>query len=161
MEFFGALVNLWVPLLLIVLAWFTGRYAERRHFQRLRRREAQLGLMLVTDVKSFPGGADPARGGRLVMGQVVVASDYLKSFLAALRKIFGGELKSFESLMERARREATLRMMEEAHRQGHDAVCNFRLDFSDIGSMSNNKGGAMVEVFVSGTAYTRPAQPSR
>ena len=150
---FGVLLQIGIPVFLIVLAWFTGRAAERSHFRNLAMREDSLSDMVLSDLKGFPLGADPDKGGTLVMGQVVIASDYLKTFLSAIRKIFGGELKSYETLMERARREALLRMQEEAHKAGYDAVGNIRLSFSNIGSMSKNKGGAMVEVIAWGTAY--------
>lgn len=143
------------PILLILLAWFTGRAAERNHIKRLNRRENQLADMLVTDIKSFPPSAEPHKHAELVVGQVVIATDYLKSFLANLKKILGGNLKSYESLMNRARREAILRMLEEAHQNGYDAVCNLRLEFSDIGGMSSSRGAVMVEVFAFGTAYCR------
>ena len=152
------LVDLFVqflPVLLILIAWITGRAAEKNHFKRLKQRENQLADMLVTDIKSFPPSAVPQKHAELVVGQVVIATDYLKSFLANLKKILGGNLKSYESLMDRARREAILRMLEEAHHNGYDAVCNLRLQFSDIGGMSSSRGAVMVEVFAFGTAYCR------
>ena len=94
-----------LPILLILLAWFTGRAAERNHIKRLNRRENHLADMLVTDIKSFPPSAEPQKHAELVVGQVVIATDYLKSFLANIKKMFGGNLKSYESLMNRARRE--------------------------------------------------------
>ena len=154
MEFIGSLLQLGIPIFLLLLAWFTGRYAERRHYRSLKRREQEMSGMMVTDVKSFPGGADPNRGGELVQGQAVIATDYLKSFLASLRNIFGGEVKSYESLLQRARREAILRMMAQARSRGYNAVCNIRLTMSDIGGMAGAKGAAMVEVLAWGTAYS-------
>ena len=47
---------------------------------------------------------------RLVQGSAVISIDYFKRMLAALRNIVGGEVKSYETLVDRARREATLRM---------------------------------------------------
>lgn len=154
MEFIEPLLQLGIPIFLLLLAWFTGRYAERRHYRSLKRREQEMFGMLVTDVKSFPGGADPNRGGELVQGQAVIATDYLKTFLASLRNILGGEVKSYESLLQRARREAILRMMAQARSRGYNAVCNIRLTMSDIGGMAGAKGAAMVEVLAWGTAYS-------
>lgn len=143
------IVYVGIPLFLLLLGWIAGRAAERGHFSSLRLREQGLAHMVVTDVRSFPGGFVPERGATLVMGEVVIATDYLKSFFAKLRNIFGGEVKSYESLLERGRREATLRMMEQAHHMGYDAVCNVRLGTCIIGRR-------MVEVFASGTAYLGP-----
>ncbi|NQT53906.1 heavy metal-binding domain-containing protein [bacterium] len=145
-----------LPIALLILAWITGSTTEKRHFRRLAARERALKSMLVTDIKTFPGGAIPQQQAALVTGGAVIASDYLKSFFAHIRKIFGGELRSYLSLMERARREAILRMLEQAHRLGYNAVCNVRLNSADIGGMTGKKGAAMVECFASGTAYSRP-----
>lgn len=157
---FAAIAQIVIPIFFLILAWITGRTAERRHLRSLDRREQALKDMLVTDIKTFPGGADPRRQAALVHGGAVIATDYLKSFLAGIRKIFGGELHSYRSLMERARREAILRMLQEAHRQGYNAVCNVRLNSADIGGMTGKRGAAMVECFASGTAYSRPTSGS-
>ena len=112
--------------------------------------------MLVTDLKTCPGGADPQRGGELVQGQAVIATDYLKSFLATLRNIFGGEVKSYESLLQRARREAILRMMAEARRRGYNAVCNIRLTMSENGLLTSlqdsSDGNGAVKCFFSSSS---------
>lgn len=150
---YNLILQLCLPITFIVLALFTGRAAERSHFRSIVRREQEMADMVVSDIKTFPGGAKDGPRATLVAGQVVIATDYLKTWLANIRKFFGGELKSYESLMDRARREAVLRMLEEARGQGFDAVCNLRLGFADIGGVSGMKRAAMVEVFAYGTAY--------
>ena len=155
----GLLIQIGVVVFLLVLGWAAGRAAERRHRKRMARREAALVGMVVTQVKNFPGGADPAAHGDLVVAEVVIANDYFKSFAAAIRKLLGGELHSYHSLLERARREAVLRIREKANAKGHNAVCNVRLETAAIGAMSK-KGPAMVGVIASGTAYRLPASPS-
>ena len=86
----------------------------------------------------------------------VIAADYLKTFIAGIKKIFGGELRSYHRLMFRAREEAMVRMMEEARSLGYDAVCNVRIDSADIGGSNKGKPrAAMCAVLVSGTAYRR------
>lgn len=148
-----------IPAAVLLLAWLVGRAAERLHFRRLARRERELGHMLVTNIKTFPGGCDARGQGRLVMGEAVIATDYFKSFLARLRKLFGGELRSYQSLMTRARREAIVRMLGEARDLGYDAVCNLRLNSADIGGMTGRRGAVMVECFATGTAYKRAPHP--
>ena len=58
-------------------------------------------------------------------------------------------------LLERARREAVLRIQEEAKELGYDAVCNIRLETADVGGRgSNNKNKiVMASILASGTAY--------
>ena len=81
----------------------------------------------------------------------MVASDYFKTFAAGLRKIVGGELRTFDSLMVRARREACVRMLESARNLGATGVINVRFSTSNIGSMGR-RPAAMVEMFAYGTA---------
>ena len=138
---------------LLLIGWLAGSTAERRHFHSLRAREARLAGMLVTDLRSFPGVRRGDRPPTMIVAEVVIATDYLKTFLTGLKKIIGGELRSYLSLVERARREAILRVLEEAHRQGYNAVGNIRLDSADVGGVSKGKGAAMVTLIASGTAY--------
>ncbi len=135
-----------------ILAMIAGRIIEKRHFRRIISREAELKEISITNLKNPSGNIIAAKGAQLVLGQVVVTGDYLKNFLSGLRKIFGGELKSYKSLMERAEREAMIRMTEQAKINGYNAVCNVKIDFSNIGGMRNNKM-ISVEVLASGTAY--------
>ena len=148
------LFQLAVPAALLLLGLIAGKTTERLHFRRLGRREEALPAMTVTDLKTFPGGSVHQPAPTLVVAEVVIANDYLKSFLAAIRKIIGGEVGGYLTLMERARREAVLRVLERAARDGYDSVCNLRLETASIGSMAK-KGAAMVGVIASGTAYCR------
>lgn len=152
-------LQLGIPLFLIVLAVIVGGSVERAHFRSLRRREKELADVLVTNIKTFPGGVHESKVPALVSGNVVIATDYLKTFLANLKKIVGGELKSYETLLERSRREALLRLLEEARSRGFDAVCNLRFESADVGGMTGKRGAAMVEVYAYATAYRRaPSQ---
>ncbi len=139
--------------LLLLVTWVTGRAAERRHFRSLAARERENSRILVTDLEDFPFGGDPSRVPTLVVAQVVLGADYLKGFLAALKKILGGEMRSYATVVERARREAILRLAEEARSLGCDAVCNVRIQAADIGGATMRNGSAMVCAVASGTAY--------
>jgi len=79
-------------------------------------------------------------------------------FCAKFRKIFGGEFQSLGRMMERARREAALRMIEEAAKLGATAVCNVRYETSTIsGSKPGSISGS--EVIAYGTALIPPPRP--
>jgi uncharacterized protein YbjQ (UPF0145 family) len=141
-----------VPIVVFLILGFTiGTLVERAHFKRLAMREAALRDMFVTDTKSLPPGWNATLCG-LVTGEVVIASDYFKTFAAGLRKLIGGELHTYESLMVRARREATVRMLESAKRQGANGVLNVRFSTSNIGSARRRRAAAMVEMYAYGTA---------
>ena len=152
-EILGLLLYLGCPSVLLLLGWTVGTMRERGHFRSLVRREKKLADMLVTDLKHFPAGADPEAGTELVLGEAVIATDYMKSFLARLKKLIGGELKGYNALMTRARREAMVRMLTRARERGFNAVCNVRITSADIGGSSGPKGAVMASILVFGTAY--------
>ena len=135
---------------LMLLGFTFGKATERRHLQQLIEREKALGDIGVTQIKTFPGAMPGKPPPTLVVAEVVIASDYLKTWLSGLRNLFGGEMKSFQTLLTRARREATLQLLELARDNGYNAVCNIRLDMADIGSMAKMP---MAAIIASGTAY--------
>ncbi len=155
MELYSALINFGIPLVLIILGYFMGTHFEKRHFQSIIIRErAFLNKPAVTfdesDDTVFP--LDPSIcDTRLVGGSVVISVDYFKRFLAGLRGIVGGRLTSYETLVDRARREAVLRMKEESG--DADRIANLRIETS---TLSSGRGIGAVEVHAYGTAiYTR------
>jgi uncharacterized protein YbjQ (UPF0145 family) len=88
----------------------------------------------------------------LVTGSVVVSLDYFKRVIAGLRGLIGGRIKTYEPLLDRARREALLRLVESAKRDGFDAVVNVRLETSRLAnSRRDGKGTAGVEMLAFGT----------
>lgn len=152
-----AIVELWQILLaviLLILAFFTGSIAERRHYKSILRREDALGDLVVIVAKTLPP-MEPAPATTLVRGSVVVSVDYFKRFLARLRMIFGGRIHTYESLLDRARREAILRMQEQARDLGATMIFNMRFETSSISKGKKNAVGT-VEVLAYGTAVIPP-----
>lgn len=139
-------IGLWITLGLILLGFVVGRIRERQHLAALDQREAAVASVVVVDVKTLPGGMDAA-GGALVMGEVVIAADYFKTFAASLRTIIGGEVRSYQTMLSRARREAKLRMIEQARQLGSDLVVNVRMEWSAVGPQLPS-----AEIFCYGTA---------
>lgn len=137
-----------VPVVLIIIGFATGRYVERRHFRRLAVREAALKDMSVCNLRQV-ASRSKVRDSFLVMGSAVIATDYFKVFAAGLRGLFGGEMKTYRSLMGRARREALIRLLEDAKKRGCVSVWNVRFETSTIQG-KRSPGG--VEVLVYGTA---------
>ena len=149
------IAQLLIPLLLIGLGFFIGSWRERRHLASLDHREPQYADITIRNVKTVP---DPhaVTHSALVMGEAVIATDYFKSFAASLRNIVGGEMKTYETLMKRARREATLRMLEQARRAGATEIWNVRYETSNIRSSARGRTQSpCVEVFAFGTAVRR------
>jgi uncharacterized protein YbjQ (UPF0145 family) len=132
-----AFIQLGVVAALLAIGLLLGSLAERRHYRSLREREAALRHLLVFNERRPP--ADQAfRHATLVIGSVVIAEDYFKRAAAALKNLFGGRLTVYESLMDRGRREALVRMKEEAQRRGASMVFNVRFETA---MLSENRPG--------------------
>jgi uncharacterized protein YbjQ (UPF0145 family) len=143
-------IDLWVFAALLVLGYVFGRWNERRHFESIRAREQQLGGILIFNERT-PPPEGPACECVLVTGGCVVAFDYFKTFAAGLRSLFGGRVTVFESLMDRARREAILRMKQDAKAQGAAMIINVKVESVSLSGEDPGATGA-VNVMVYGTA---------
>jgi uncharacterized protein YbjQ (UPF0145 family) len=137
-------------LVLLALGYTIGRMKEQRHYQSIRRRERELAGVLAFAVR-FPPDPNSPRECVLVTGSVVVSSDYFKQFVAGLRTLIGGRMASYESLLDRARREAVLRMKADAARHGANMILNVKVESTNVGG--GFRGGVpAMEVFAYGTA---------
>lgn len=139
-------------LFFISLGYFAGTLIEKTHYREIKAKEE---LYLRLPVVTSQGIEDESRilESQLVCGSVVISLDYFKRFLASLRKIVGGRIKSYETLLDRGRREAILRMKKEAAEIEADMIINFRFETLSIGQVTktNNSVGCF-EVFAYGTA---------
>ena len=146
-------IELWIsvaiPVLLIVVGRVVGSTLERNHYRDIIEREARFRAQPAVSNKQLdrPGLVQSAS---LAVGSVVISVDHFKRFLSGFRIIFGGEIRSYSSLIDRARREAVLRM-KESHPDA-DAYLNTRLETSTIASTSGNEGMGTIEVLAYGTA---------
>jgi len=134
---------------LLSLGYFFGHRAEKKHYQSIIEREKQLVLLPTTSSKKVGHEKREIDHCQLVNGSMVVSVDYFKRILAKLRNFFGGNVQSYETLIDRARREAVLRMKESCPEA--DMVINLRLETSSITKGRKNQIGS-VEVLAYGTA---------
>ncbi|THU05280.1 YbjQ family protein [Lampropedia puyangensis] len=152
----GLLIELIVPILLGLTGLLVGTLLERKHYRSIRAREEALRHIMVFNEKrpplSFTG-----QHFHLVQGSVVVSSDYFKNIAASLKSFFGGRLTSYETLMDRGRREAILRMKEQAAAVGATAIFAVRLETSTLNSIGGRGGIGSAEFLAYGTAWS--AQP--
>ena len=148
------IINLIIFLILIALGYFCGTRAEKKHYQSIEAREKELSGIPAVTAKRIGVDDSQVEKAEMVYGNVVISNDYFKRILASLRNIFGGRVKSYESLLDRARREAVLRMKEQA--RDASIIVNVRLETSSIGGGNANKKGGRgsVEVVAYGTALT-------
>ncbi|MDX8394292.1 MAG: YbjQ family protein [Mariprofundales bacterium] len=147
------LINFGLPILLLLVGYIVGRILEKKHYQSICQRERSFQDLPAITSKLIP----PLRNTHtmLVSGSTVVSVDYFKRFLSALRNIFGGRIKSYESLLDRARRESILRMKAHARSLGAKIIFNVKLETSSI-YKGNGKSVGSVEVVAYGTALVSP-----
>lgn len=146
-NFWVQTLNLWTLLALLGLGYGVGRMLERRHYRSIRAREQALQHVLALNTRYVPAGVVPT-GSQLVSGSVVISSDYFKTFVAGFRSFFGGRFRGYETLLERARREALLRLKDAAQAQGSTLVIGVRFQSTTISGSST----PCVEVMAFGTA---------
>ncbi|PID61054.1 MAG: hypothetical protein CSB44_08270 [Gammaproteobacteria bacterium] len=139
---------------LLAIGYSFGRLAEKRHLRNIIRREQALAHLPAVASKNPP--AEAGERYELVSGSVVIASDYFKRFLAGLITLFGGRLAPYESMLDRARREAMLRMKDEARRKQAGYVFNVKYQTASVSG--SGRGAGALEVLAYGTAVI-PASP--
>lgn len=153
MEF---VIQISVFVVLLGLGYFVGGFKERQHLASLAARELASKNVLSVPLKTLPG-LESSADSALVMGSVVVSIDYFKRVAGSLRNLVGGRIGAYESVLSRGRREAILRMKEDAVARGFDAVFCVRLETSRLASaLQQGKGTAGVEVLAYGTAVKLP-----
>ena len=135
-------------LVLLALGFFFGRYAESKHYKSIHNREADYRHKPVLSGKTALL-EDNIQKSQLAVGSVVVSIDRFKLMVSTIQNLLGGEVHAFSSLIDRGRREATLRMMESVPEA--DGYYNFKIETSTISGSS--KGGlGTIEVMAYATA---------
>ena len=138
-------------LALLVIGYISGTIVEKRHYKSIREREEEFKSLPTIALKK-PLNEEGITSSHLVNGSVVISIDFFKKFLAGLINFFGGNISSYETLIDRARREAILRLKEDA--KGADEIINLRIETSSITKNTNSNVGA-VEVLAYATAIYR------
>ena len=133
------MAGLFTFLVLVGLGFFFGRMNEAKHFRSLNAREDELAHITMSNTKQIPDGMT---GSAFVHGNVVVSIDYFKRI---------GRMETYTTLLERARREAVLRMKAEAQAGGMTHVANVRLVSASVFTNAQSQIGS-IEVFAYGTA---------
>ena len=146
------MIDLIIFLSLLALGYGAGTWAEKRHYRSIATREQVTMNLPAVTLKSVGIPEHKIQSARLVSGSAVISVDYFKRILASLRNIFGGNLKSYESLLDRARREALLRMKEMAG--DATVIVNVRIETAAIGKQSGRKNIGCLEAVAYGTALT-------
>jgi uncharacterized protein YbjQ (UPF0145 family) len=146
------MIDFIIFLILLASGYLFGQYFERKHYKSIIQREKETLHVPLLTMKTTPSGLKKCEAA-LVTGSVVISVDYFKRFLAGIRGLIGGRLKSYESLVDRARREAILRMKEQAIDRGAIVVTNVRIETSSI-SKGQGKAIGSIEVLAYGTSIS-------
>lgn len=139
----GLLLKIGITLVLFCIGWAFGRHIERKHLNELAQQEHMLAYIRV-DTNKFQSSDSM---GQLVSSNVVLSHDYFKYIIALIQNFFGGRLTTYETVVDRARREAIVRLKLEAQKMGANHIMGLRLSTTEMGME-----GGMVEVFAYGTA---------
>ena len=141
------LINYGPFVLLFVVGWFFGSRHERQHLAKLSVEEQSLGDITVSSERFYRPKLAVGSEGELVLGSVVIAQDYFKMIIARVLSLFGKNLTTYETLLDRARREAIVRMRTQAKANGYTHIYGVRLEVTNV-----NQLGSMVEAIAYGTA---------
>lgn len=141
---------------LIVIGRVVGAWIESKHFASIAEREAKFRNQPALTIKQSES-LYPVRSAALASGSVVVSIDHFKRFISAFRMLVGGEVRSYSTLIDRARREAVLRMKES--QPNADAYLNTRLETATISSTQGDEGMGTIEVLAYGTAVHYDSRP--
>lgn len=148
------MAELVIFLVLLATGFIVGQTLEMSHYKSIKSRESLLKDIPVIASKHPPKDIisfDPV----LVAGNVVISVDFFKKFIAGLRIIVGGRVTSYETLIDRARREAILRMKEDARERGAKYIFNVKMETSSISKGKRDSIGS-IEVLAYGTALIHP-----
>lgn len=102
--------------------------------------------MIVTTTPTIQG-REIAEYLGIVTGEVIVGANLFRDMFASITDLVGGRSGSYEQVLERARKEAILEMVEKCNQLGGDALVGCDLDYEVLG-----KAGSMLMVAISGTA---------
>ena len=86
--------------------------------------------MLIVTTETVPGKELEPLG--IVKGSTIQTVNALRDIGAGLKTLVGGELTKYNEMMDKARRIATERMVDEANRLGADAIVCMRFTTSSI-----------------------------
>ncbi|MCK5288200.1 MAG: heavy metal-binding domain-containing protein [Candidatus Omnitrophica bacterium] len=122
---------------------------EKNHYKSISKREKKFLFLPAISSKNIIEQTQVIERAEMVYGNVVISIDFFKKFLGGIINLFGGEMTSYETVIDRARREAILRMKESS--PDSDIIINTRIETSSIGQ-SIKKNAGCSEIIAYGTA---------
>lgn len=162
-DYWGILIVVALTFGSLFVIFFISGAIEKKHFNRIAQGEETYRHILVSDIHYPLGDVDTTKVPQWVATEVTISSSRIKDFFARWRSFFGGEIKSYQTLQERALRETRLRLCQQTHAMGYDAICNLRFTAAQISmaAISRTKDPIMVAMQASATAYARRTTSSQ
>ena len=142
--------------ILMGVGYFFGKRGEKKHYRSIIEREKKYRHILLFNEKRPPAIVS-GQPFALVYGSAVISGDYFKQVVAMLKNLIGGRLTTYETMLDRGRREAILRMKEKADAMGATMIFNVSLQTTTLGQKTGRHGLACAEIMAYGTAWRAPS----
>jgi len=116
----------------IICGLFFGKRAEKKHYSSIIEREEKYKSIVILSDKDLKRVKNTSGEWILLSGTTVVSIDAFKKFMSSFVNLFWGKMKSYESLVDRARREAILKVKQQAYEKNLNCIVNLRVETSSI-----------------------------
>lgn len=137
-------MELLILLWLLVVTAISWTLLEKRHMKNIVEREEQLQNIVIISKKDL--NEFQSSGWWLLSSWVVFAIDYFRQFIFMFINFFGGRVVMYESVMDRARREAILRVKKQAQDYWFNCIVDLRIETATITSNNKNQNWWKVEI---------------
>ncbi|RJU92353.1 MAG: hypothetical protein DWC03_06975 [Candidatus Poseidoniales archaeon] len=130
-----------LPILLPFLSWAFGRWYQGRLMDALVLNEKQHGMMLQNDQHLSTASSMTtmtAESSTLLHVSICVGPSMGQIFFMWFKSIFGGRLHSYDVVLDYGRREALLRLNQQAKELGCSSMVNIRIETSTVSFTKNN-----------------------
>ena len=120
-------------IIFVVLLWTWyafWSFAEKKHFKQIIQKESELKNIVV--LSKYDAKTLDIFWTELVTWNIVLSIDFFKKFLSGFVNFFGWRMSSYESLLDRARRDSIVKIKEKAKKKWFNAIANLRLETSSI-----------------------------
>ena len=144
----GAIILVYIlgPILLSLLfpflSWAIGRWYQDRLMSALLLNEKQQGNMLQSDQHLSTQSlmtTMAAESSTLLHVSICVGPSVGQIFFMWFKSVFGGRLHSYDVVLDYGRREALLRLNQQAKSLGCSSIVNIRIETSTVSFAKNSK----------------------
>jgi len=130
-------------IIVIACGMYFWKKVEKKHYASILEREERYKNIVVLSDKDLKRVKNVSPDALMIMEWTVVSIDAFKKLMAGFVNIFGGRMKAYESLVDRARREAILKVKQRAVEGWYNAIWNLRLETSSISKNAKKAVGAV------------------